>query len=930
MARRPGLGAWTGRPSNEFDKLPRTNGSRILGSYTDGIDRRTEIAPRCNRVVGLSALLGAKPRDPSASYQRPVPLVHTSLIRNFSSCNHHPKNLLQRIQHLGSASTCSYGRLISRFHYRAVRHYLASARNFFLARTRGSPLTGNICSFPPIPTATPNLGGKFDTQCSISSPIRKKNHRHCTSHEAKLGPGIAANLSHRAHELRSSCSNPASRDNDSAILLGKVGTDHHHRTQVDIVAHVEDMFSCGRHPETKNCQSPKVPRLPSGNMGRQTRDFSETTPIQAKGRCTRVRARGHGFRSECVRSANISFDAQDRTSDTANDATDLSSCPTVLWRPIHGAFHQTQCHKPANRSRIRRETHPVHDETQDSRGGIKLVSNIYPPGKTGHDVQDSCPNSGIVRKTAAGLTIPLFPPTLSRPPDSYFIDYPDRFGIYLNEEKQVIRLGTELCHTGELADINVSPLNLPALIALDPPLKDVLAPITEHSAFLSLFLNDNFKYSTALTRGTSRKMLRHYDKLLASGVFQAHPLWIPKGVLNLFTVPKKNKSLRVVIDGRKINKLQVKPKDMQLPSILDIIDMLMSNEFCAVADAKAYFYQFPLCDVVSHYFASNLSHNRGSFKTVYCSRLPMGWSHAPRIAQRSSNALCSGLKAKAWIDNFIICGSDLEEFNSFRREFLRRIRIANVTLSDYEMSPSQHFTSLGLSLDLHNKTIQMDPDWILGLENNTATRRLVFKTIGKLIWSNYCRRQPLCLHSSSMELFRRIAREVASGLHWDTATFIFPHEQTDVSHFFSEVKTNAPIHWTAPIPDHERLVAYSDSSDHTIAALRFFQTNAIFARQRTLTPSESSLHIFLKEALAAHMATDQLSNKSLLLHVDNLPLSHAINRGVSSSAFVNALLSNWVLRNLNVKAVWVPSEEQLADPYTRGTPVPIVPVHTSR
>jgi len=101
-------------------------------------------------------------------------------------------------------------------------------------------------------------------------------------------------------------------------------------------------------------------------------------------------------------------------------------------------------------------------------------------------------------------------------------------------------------------------------------------------------------------------------------------------VTNFFTVDKKDDSLRLVVDGRKVNVLMEPPPKMELPTIHEVLEYLMNNEYALTVDGTSYFYQFGISDEVGTLFCANLSAERGNFIPVALTiHRPEGKQHAP-------------------------------------------------------------------------------------------------------------------------------------------------------------------------------------------------------------------------------------------------------------------------------------------------------------
>jgi hypothetical protein len=303
-------------------------------------------------------------------------------------------------------------------------------------------------------------------------------------------------------------------------------------------------------------------------------------------------------------------------------------------------------------------------------------------------------------------------------------------------------------HVGDLAPIVVHTLDMVELRRSAPStllrLLDMLADVR---SFRSQFKED-LTLPPGLRRGTSRHMLRHLPRMLDWGVLR--PATQVSAITNLFTVPKKDGSLRLVCDGRKVNAIMKPPPNMALPDIHEIIDHLLENRFFCTVDGKSFFYQFPVSDEVGSYFSANLAGTRGNFTQVSLTRMPMGWSWAPAIAQHTANHLLNaeGLSlGKAWVDNFVFAGVTQKVCQDKFSCFLQRADKVNLSLDSRSPEVVSRGTLLGMEFDLTLSRYRMAPSWVDGLPERLlphSTPRQLYRITGSCIWSGYARRVPLC------------------------------------------------------------------------------------------------------------------------------------------------------------------------------------------
>ena len=89
----------------------------------------------------------------------------------------------------------------------------------------------------------------------------------------------------------------------------------------------------------------------------------------------------------------------------------------------------------------------------------------------------------------------------------------------------------------------------------------------------------------------SKHMLHHLtDMLLYSVVEETKRVRL---CMPLFTVPKKEGTLRLILDCRPLNRSCDKPPPMHLPDIFEVLEYLFQNEVATQCDCRSWFYQFP-------------------------------------------------------------------------------------------------------------------------------------------------------------------------------------------------------------------------------------------------------------------------------------------------------------------------------------------------
>ena len=356
------------------------------------------------------------------------------------------------------------------------------------------------------------------------------------------------------------------------------------------------------------------------------------------------------------------------------------------------------------------------------------------------------------------------------------------------------------------------------------------------------------------------------------------------------------------------------------------------------ADARSWFYQFPLAEGVRDYFGMHLAGARGPFVRVRLRVLCMGWSWAPCIAQRSGLVLMPERDGVSWVDNFFSPGQDEDDAAQHFAAFVRRAELVGAELNrdeDYGV-PRRRFMALGLEFDLSTtpQRYRSSPKWVddfLGSEGvqrvrdgGDSTARSFFRLFGGLVWFVHTTGRRLCFFRASLAFVRRAASRLATEPdEWDSRLDVPFAVRRELEGVLGEVRENA---WVEAPPQLPEVVGWSDASDTEWAAVLEVLPEAV--AQGTFPPGD--LHIFLKEVFAALQAvrlTARLCpDHELLLRVDNTAAVAAIQKGHSSCFRANELLCALYEEadraRLAVRCSWVPTDAQRADEYTRGRQAP--------
>ena len=465
---------------------------------------------------------------------------------------------------------------------------------------------------------------------------------------------------------------------------------------------------------------------------------------------------------------------------------------------------------------------------------------------------------------------------------------------------------------------------------------NLLDIISTKTVFCKVFREDALSKLTAdprLKNRISRHMGSHFEDLQKYDVLEkaSGPQSV---VMHGFTVKKSSGGLRFVMDGRKLNDLMVRPPQMRLPLITDVISRILIQRWTILTDGQSWFYQFPLHSDIRPFFGINVGNARGDFVHAWLKVLCMGWSFAPCLAQRTARTLLPDEEGVTWVDNFILLSQTREGVEENYKKFLNRCAYVNATMhADGEVYgvATQKFTTLGLAFDLTHQRYKSDPKWLEKFSKKEECERLhtaqitpreFFTVFGSIVWHCYTTNRRLCFLAASLSFIAELAAFTATDiLNWDLPVPLRPSTRTETIERTALMNVN---NWIYPQPNVPRVTAWSDASSREWAAL--VEGDFMKVAQGIFNSAWSPQHIFYKELYAAHqavaLAASLTSNVKLHLFVDNLPAVKCIVNGHSTKYRANRILQSLFetaeARHLQISCSWVPSEEQKADVFTRG------------
>ena len=170
----------------------------------------------------------------------------------------------------------------------------------------------------------------------------------------------------------------------------------------------------------------------------------------------------------------------------------------------------------------------------------------------------------------------------------------------------------------------------------------------------------------------------------------------------LHVVPKKDKSVRITIDPKDLNKALLREYH-PTNTVDDVAQRCKSARYLTVLDANQGYFQLALDEESKDYTSFNTPYGRFRYK-----RLPMGITSAPELFQRVFGDIFSSVSGLEIImDDFLIACDTLEEHNKILRQTLQTARENNVTFSAQKLQlctdsvkyAGHLFTNKGLQLD---------------------------------------------------------------------------------------------------------------------------------------------------------------------------------------------------------------------------------------
>ena len=437
------------------------------------------------------------------------------------------------------------------------------------------------------------------------------------------------------------------------------------------------------------------------------------------------------------------------------------------------------------------------------------------------------------------------------------------------------------------------------------------------------------------------------------------------GYVMAFTVAQHTKKRLRVIAEPDLNRRCDKEQAYQVhyPSRLERRARAVGARFSAELDFSAYFDQFDLSPAVQGYFVLRSKTPVDGHHLFALTRMPMGASFAPSVAQAVTSTLVFPLlsmeevKVDTMIDNIRIVATTKNAFVKAMRTLLGRVRRANITLNDahqYAVSDDELARKFAVTdeprvflgekylgetvCNSDNAVEKLEAAYARYLEGGPAyTKRHFASFIGLALFMAHTINVPLTeLHT----LLRAYGRVIADEGGWDTACVIDSEAvHVSVERLTDRLLQNAPV----PLPRLHRPEQNLDAYDAAIevdasctawgACVRFARTGEVWQlQQRWTTPVSHSAHA---EPRAAQLALRWTrghagyENARIALITDHVAIATGQRRWYSNNGgFSTSFHLNEVFRELydhgggevfHVEGVRNEADQLSRDPYASTT-----------
>ena len=465
-----------------------------------------------------------------------------------------------------------------------------------------------------------------------------------------------------------------------------------------------------------------------------------------------------------------------------------------------------------------------------------------------------------------------------------------------------------------------------------PHLAEVISLFRSLSKFRSLFTSDSVlpRVSALPTRLPSRDAIR---SLVAHDIVRPiHPDRV-KCAVSLFTVPKPGKQVsRLIVNACPVNAAMQPPPHFNLPTFESVRSSVFRFRYATKIDLRHCFYQFQLAPAISAFFA--FRPNSSGWHSVH--RLPMGWSYAPFICQQVSEAYASlsGLATHVILDDWLFLGHEPLPVQVGTNSVLRALADDGISahLTKSILSPVQSFEFIGVEWDLVLLRHRLCPafvdkwlPWFRLVQSTSSMSVRSWVAVASALF--YASRVMLLPQSRFWSVYRWIS-DVSSRIQrgvltWSSMIKPWTDALSCMRYFLSVLEANAWVQFVSLLPPPYSL--YSDASPAGWCFAAVGRDGVLGARFSTFA-TQRAIHVLELEAIvkALSFVAPKFPGTQWVLFCDNAVATVHANRLRGSCYFSNSLVSSLahVLESNGsaLQVIWVPTTQQLADPWTRVLP----------
>lgn len=530
--------------------------------------------------------------------------------------------------------------------------------------------------------------------------------------------------------------------------------------------------------------------------------------------------------------------------------------------------------------------------------------------------------------------------------------------------------------TSAVAPIEADRVSLPGDAAA-VPLMTILPPalVAEYSDPAALLLPVADRKRAPRTRlcGTPHEYAKLVRRMMAIGMIDFTTK--PRVVSGIFCVAKDGGAkLRLIMDARPVNVMFVEPEPVKLPTP-DLTANMTTDParplYVAKVDLDNFFYRLEMPPQWWPYFALpavragdvGVAARFGDVDVFpMCKRLPMGWSHSPRLAQAAhehvldtrtslqrADRICADNdtvvdreRHQAYIDDLMLFGYDAARLAAAQQRYIDAVRSVGLVVKDAKVVRPSSGGVVCLGLEVHGvdhtvgatvaklDALRADTRQLLAVGECSGTD--LAHVVGRWTWAAMACRPVLsvfnavyrfieCAKGRRFTLWRSAARELLLVMQLAPLMFV----DTSVNWFDRVVATDASSDGmgvvAAPLEQDEppRVVSGADaaalvasSSWRTIVSSRWRRPEHINVLElRALTTAVRWVLSF-RHAL----------NCRLLLLCDSQVVVGAVSKGRSSSQpllrrlrYLAALV---LASGLRLSVRWVASADNPADGPSRN------------